>query len=103
TDDQAALRGKALFEDPSVGCSSCHSGPRYTSSVTVDVGTGGAFQVPSLVGVGSRAPYMHNGCAATLRDRFAGSIACGGGDSPGQTSQLADAQIDDLIAFLETL
>ena len=57
-------------------------------------------KVPSLVGVGGRAPYMHDGCAATLRDRFG---ACGGGDNHGHTSQLSDAELADLIAYLDSL
>ena len=56
--------------------------------------------MPALVGVAWRTPLMHNGCADTLRDRFG---ACGGGESHGHTSQLAPAQIDDLVAYLETL
>jgi cytochrome c peroxidase len=60
------------------------------------------FQVPSLRGVGWRAPYMHNGCATTLSGRFTNK-SCGGGDSHGMTSQLTPAQIDDLVAFLESL
>ena len=44
---------------------------------------------------------MHDGCAATLRDRF--NPACGGGDRHGVTSQLSSAQIDDLVAYLQTL
>jgi cytochrome c peroxidase len=64
------------------------------------VGTGGVFQVPSLVGIAYRAPFLHTGCAQTLRDRFA--PACGG-DQHGQTAQLSDAEIDDLVAYLESL
>lgn len=100
-DPQAALRGKALFYDAKVACASCHSGEHLTSNQSVDVGTGKAFQVPSLIAVSTRAPYMHNGCAATLRGRF--DPACGGGDKHGQTSQLSATQLDDLVAYLETL
>ena len=99
-DASAVTRGRALFDDPSVGCATCHSGPHFTNNATVNVGTGGAFQVPALVGVGWRTPLLHNGCAARLRDRF---DACGGGDSHGHTSQLVTAQIDDLVAYLDTL
>ena len=60
-----------LFEDTArAGCITCHSGPRLTNAQTVDVGTGAPFQVPSLVGVGTRGPFMHDGCAKTLDDRF---------------------------------
>src|SRR5207237_696958 len=92
-DADAAARGEILFHDPAVGCASCHAGPKLTNNSTVDVGTGGAFQVPSLIGVVTRAPYLHNGCGASLRDRFS---ACGGGDKHGNTSQLSAAQLDDL-------
>ena len=92
-------RGKALFESPDVGCAGCHSGPHLTSSVTIDVGTGGAFQVPPLVGVRNRAPYMHDGCAATLSDRFG---PCGG-TRHGHTSQLGAGDIADLVAYLQRL
>ncbi|HZO14205.1 MAG TPA: c-type cytochrome, partial [Polyangiaceae bacterium] len=97
---EAAERGRILFEDTTVGCSSCHAGAMLTDNKTVDVNTGGPFQVPSLVGVAHRAPFMHNGCAATLHDRFG---PCGGGDAHGRTSQLTPEQINDLVAYLETL
>jgi mono/diheme cytochrome c family protein len=101
-DDAAAVeRGRTLFQDPTIGCATCHSGPLLTSNLTVDVGTGGAMQVPSLRGLRWRAPYMHSGCAATLADRF--DPACGGGESHGHTAALTDAQRADLIAYLETL
>ncbi len=100
-DPASAARGKILFDDPAVGCASCHGGPRFTNDETMDVGTGGPFQVPSLVGVGARAPYMHDGCAKTLRDRF--EPVCGGGDVHGVTSPLAEGDLDDLVSYLETL
>jgi mono/diheme cytochrome c family protein len=100
-DAMAAARGKALFEDATVGCATCHSGPHFTNNQSMNVGTGKAFQVPSLVGIAGRAPYMHSGCAATLRARF--DPTCGGGDAHGKTSQLTSGQIDDLVAYLATL
>ncbi|MGZ3454643.1 MAG: c-type cytochrome [Polyangiales bacterium] len=99
-DPDAVARGKILFNDGDVACSGCHTGSTLTSNATVDVGTGGAFQVPSLRGIAHRAPYLHTGCAATLTDRFG---ACGGGDAHGKTSHLTKAQIADLVAYLETL
>jgi hypothetical protein len=100
-DPQAVARGAQIFGDPNVGCASCHSGPQLSNHQLVDVGTGGPFKVPSLIAVGYRAPYLHDGCATTLRDRFGGT--CGGGDQHGQTSQLDAGQIDDLVAYLESL
>jgi mono/diheme cytochrome c family protein len=96
-DPEAAARGEALFRDATTKCASCHEANMPAS---VDVGTGELLQVPSLAGVGSRTPLLHHGCAATLRDRFG---TCGGGDLHGVTSHLDDAQIDDLVAYLETL
>jgi hypothetical protein len=98
-DAASVARGRALFESPGVGCTRCHAGPRYTTSATVDVGTGGSFQVPSLVGVSARAPYLHDGCAATLLERFG---SCGG-SKHGDTSKLSATELDDLVNFLGTL
>lgn len=100
--DEAAARGRTLFESPSVGCATCHSGAKLTDnlSVAIDTVNPARLQVPSLVAVGYRAPFMHTGCAATLAARF--DPACGG-DSHGNTSTLTPAQIDDLVAYLETL
>jgi hypothetical protein len=103
SDSDAAVRGRSLFESSQVGCTECHAGPNVAKSSNVDVGPepGQAFQVPALRGVGYRAPFMHDGCAPTLRARF--DQACGGGDRHGKTSQLSEEQIADLIAYLESL
>ena len=71
-----------------------------TSNQTVDVGTGGQFQVPSLLGVSQRLPVMHDGCARTLDERF--DPDCGGA-THGQVAALSETDREDLIAFLETL
>jgi mono/diheme cytochrome c family protein len=99
-DPAAVDRGRDLFQSTEVGCGTCHSGPLFTNHTIVDVGTGGAFKVPSLLGVAARPPFLHDGCAATLADRFG---ACGGGDKHGHTSQLTPAQLSDLIAYLEAI
>jgi hypothetical protein len=101
-DSAAVVRGSTLFNDPKVGCATCHAGSLLTNNATVDVGTGQAFQVPSLRGVSWRAPFMHNGCAATLADRF-GDATCGGGDKHGLTSTLTAAQVSDLTTYLQSL
>jgi Cytochrome c len=100
-DPAAAARGQTLFQSADVGCTTCHAGALMSTKAIVDVGTGGAFKVPSLIGVNGRAPYMHTGCAATLLDRF--TPACGGGDTHGHTSQLTSDQLNDLVAYLQTL
>jgi mono/diheme cytochrome c family protein len=107
-DAASVARGQALFQGSS-GCTACHVGPKLTNNATVDVGTGGAFQVPSLVGVSWRAPYLHTGCAQTLFDRFdptvtdpATGMPCAG-TAHGNTTQLTSPQIADLVAYLQTL
>lgn len=94
----AVERGRVVFETAS--CAACHNGTRFTNNELVDVGTGGRFKVPSLLGVADRAPFMHTGCAPTLRDRFG---SCGGGEAHGSTANLTPAQIDDLVTYLESL
>jgi hypothetical protein len=44
---------------------------------------------------------MHNGCAATLLDRF--SAGCGGDTRHMVGGTLTTAQQTDLVGFLETL
>jgi len=99
--DIAAIeRGRALFDAAETACTSCHNGELLTNNMRFDVGKGAPTKVPSLLGVGARAPFMHDGCATTLADRFG---ACGGGDAHGKTSQLTPAQLADLVALLESL
>ncbi len=99
-DSASAARGDAIFHSLETGCGGCHAGAKTTNNQSVDVGTGGRFQVPSLRGLAARGPYLHNGCAATLRDRLS---TCGGGDRHGRTSQLTAGQRDDRVNHLRTL
>ena len=99
-DVAAAERGRAIFNDTKTGCAGCHLGPQLTNNRTIAVGTGEPLQVPSLLGLGYRAPYLHNGCATTLEDRFG---SCGGGDAHGVTSALSPSERADLVAYLGTL
>jgi mono/diheme cytochrome c family protein len=100
--DEAVVRGQSLFRSADVGCTTCHSGDKLTNnlSAAVDTVATSKLQVPSLVAVGYRAPFMHNGCAATLVDRF--DPKCGG-NAHGNTAGLSDAQKSDLVAYLESL
>ena len=102
-DDPAAQRGKVLFESLEVGCMDCHSGANFSDNQSHDVAISSITeetQTPSLRGVAYRAPYMHNGCAATLRDRF--DTTCGG-INHGNVSNLSEEDITDLIAYLRSL
>jgi mono/diheme cytochrome c family protein/streptogramin lyase len=93
-------RGKQLFNDGTVGCATCHNGSRFSNDQTVDVGgTGGQLQVPGLIGIWSRAPYLHDGCAKTLLDRF---TTCDTGKH-GLVKQLPQSDLVALTDYLETL
>jgi cytochrome c553 len=98
-DPAAEQRGEALFASTSTGCTTCHNGPKLTNNATLDVGTGGAFQVPPLVGVGWRTPLLHDGCANTLTDRFTSCAT----PAHGGTANLSADNVSDLVAYLETL
>ena len=69
----------------------------------------GEFRVPSLRNVARTAPYMHDGSLATLRDvirhysNLDGNRLHADGESILRPLRLSDAEIDDLVAFLETL
>jgi hypothetical protein len=97
--DPAVERGRELFE--STGCTDCHNGEHFTNNRMANVGTGEALQVPSLVGIGYRAPFMHTGCAKTLADRF--DPSCGGGESHGRIRDLPAEAVNDLVAYLESI
>lgn len=99
TDTDAITNGSALFHDATIGCATCHAGPKLTNSSLADIGKGPGLKVPSLVGVAARAPFMHDGCAATLADRFG---ACGG-TAHGSTASLTPDQVSSLVAYMESL
>jgi cytochrome c peroxidase len=65
------------------------------------------FKTPSLRNVALTAPYMHDGSLPTLRDVVehydAGGVAHEGLDPRIRPLGLSDAEIDDLVAFLESL
>jgi cytochrome c peroxidase len=91
-DASAAERGQALFEG-AANCATCHSGAMRTNNQSRDVQTGGVFQVPSLIGVSWRAPYLHDGSAPSI----AALLGTGHG---GAT--LDASQIEDITAYVET-
>lgn len=136
----AQLRGLHLFRTQA-GCMNCHSGAALTDNgfhnlglhfhgrprqdlgryeVTGDPADSGRFRTPSLRGVASTAPYMHNG----LIPRLSGVLAfynVGGARPRAPASPAADAapfpapdpllrprglsrqDLQDIEAFLQTL
>jgi YVTN family beta-propeller protein len=102
----AADRGRKLFNDRTVGCASCHPAGLSTDLRPYDVGTRSktdtvsAFDTPTLVEIWRTAPYLHDGSVPTLRE----VLTTGNReDRHGKTSHLSPAQIDDLLAYLQTL
>jgi YVTN family beta-propeller protein len=104
-------RGRAAFEK--AGCQSCHAGTLFTNNSNAEVGTvdraaanpdngmvlTNGFNVPSLLGVGRSAPYLHDGSQATLEDRIFSNT----GDRHGTTSVLSQPEKNDLVAYLKSL
>lgn len=90
TDSSMVTHGQELFEGES-GCIDCHSGSHFTNNLSVDVGTGEALQVPSLLGISMRGPFLHDGSAPTLEQAF----------SHGQ--DLTEIDREALVAYLMTL
>jgi len=95
TDDAAAVRGAASFE--ALGCAECHRGASTTRPDSIAFAGFEAIQVPMLLGVATRGPFMHDGRAATLRDAVV--------DMLEQTNRPLppDDELADVVAYLETL
>jgi len=96
-----------------------------TQHVVLNLEAYGAFKVPGLRNVALTAPYMHNGSLASLRDvivHYSGidaakmhlavpqphaepgePVAQRAAESILRPLNLSPAQIDDIVAFLETL
>ncbi len=88
-------------------CYYCHAPlTHFTSRVLMNVGTAtrfddtGAFKVPSLEGIYMRPPYLHNGEAQTLEEIW---TRFNPRDRHGITSDMNKVQLNELIAYLDTL
>ena len=83
--------------------------------VTGDPADEGKFRTPTLRNIAVTAPYMHDGSIATLQDVIRKHYAVKGravsdGQSPNplrdsfiEGFKVSDADVDDLVAFLESL
>lgn len=128
-------RGRALFFGEA-RCSACHLGPNLTDSRFHNLGVGfspppegkpvregfkdvgryavtgreedlGAFKTPTLRDVTKRAPYMHDGSMATLRE-VVQHYARGGNANPWLAPDVRDAtlcacEVNAIVAFLAAL
>jgi len=103
---EAARRGETVFRSAAVGCATCHKGPEFTDGKIHVVGLEErgdvykGYNPPSLVGVYDKGPYLHDGRSATLREALAGphSPEAVLGNTP-----LGERELDDLVAYLESL
>jgi PKD repeat protein len=112
-----AQAGAVIFSSPEADCVGCHPAPDYTDSMFLapgepllhDVGTltdasgdrrGDALlgiDTPTLRGVWSTPPYLHDGSAATLRDVLVDRNAQG---LHGGAANLSAEDLNLLIRFL---
>lgn len=102
-DPVAATRGEALFE---ARCASCHpSGGSDNLAHTIaapsedDAARIAQVFTPTLQAVRARPPYLHDGRAATLRD----VLTTADPRARHGAADLSDPDLDDLVAYLETL
>ncbi|MBK1792042.1 cytochrome D1 domain-containing protein [Persicirhabdus sediminis] len=102
---EAALRGKEIFEGKA-DCYSCHRGEYFTRLKKHDVGTGDGnetgteFVIPTLREVWRTAPYLYDGRAATLKEIF---TKYNPDDLHGETNDLSEQELDDLIEYVRSL
>lgn len=123
----AAKKGADLFMTK--GCVTCHVPPLFTDRIYHNVGIGmtaekpdvgaggekafndpsktGQFKTPSLRNVAKTAPYFHDGSVATLKEAVK-LMSSGGIDNKHKDAllvpwKLSDEEIDQLVAFLESL
>ena len=113
---EAAQRGRQIFEDDD-RCSECHATERYSTGERRNVGLGfgrpddialsdgetihkDEFDIPHLLGVWNRAPYLHDGRAKTLLEIFQQHNPH---DEHSTTSDLSEDQLRDLVEYLKTL
>lgn len=121
------LEGLRLFRGKA-NCVACHLGPNLTDELFHNTGVGfrhgrfadpgrfavtqnprdlGAFKTPTLRGVASRAPYMHDGSLATLEDVIEhydrGGIANPSLDEEIRPLRLTAEEKRSLAAFLAAL
>jgi YVTN family beta-propeller protein len=103
----AGTAGRVVFQG--LGCQQCHPEPDFTDTTMHDIGTIKAssgqrldqtltgIDTPTLKGIWTTAPYLHDGSAPTLADVF----EQGDPDSPhGIVRSLNETDRANLIAYL---
>ncbi len=115
-------RGRVVFFTKG-DCALCHNGANFSDDDFHNIGTGtaedrgryeieedeyylGAFKTPALRNWKTREPFMHDGRFATLRDvieHYVNPEPNDIGVSEIDPISLTEQDVDDLVAFLETL
>ncbi len=98
-DPDSIVRGAEIFQER--GCQRCHAPPEFTTPMTFEVGFideqgQSEFNPPSLLGVGQRDRFLHDGRARSLQEVF---------ETFGHpnSSRMSDGERSDLIAYLNSL
>lgn len=120
---ESAKRGFALFINEA-RCAACHTGWNFTDNKFHDIGlrtddigradiapdevkAERAFKTPGLRNISLRAPYMHKGQISDLQgvvEHYArGGVKRASLAKEMQPFTLKDGQMDDLLAFLDSL
>jgi cytochrome c peroxidase len=111
--DAVQKRGKQVFDDPAVGCATCHD-PKteYTTRALSELpplpldrkrfeaekSEKHELKIPSLAFIGGTAPYYHDGSIPTLE-----LLVELNGNRMGNTKHLSKDDRAALVAFLRTL
>lgn len=90
------LRMKRGFELFSRSCAGCHPAPSFTDRRSHDVGTGGALDTPTLLGISESAPYGHDGRFASLAEAARAMAGVAG-------AELSDLELEYLLEYLKLL
>jgi len=99
--NEAAARGEDVFNEAK--CAECHSGALFTDLKKYNVGTGKGkekdvlFDTPTLIENWRTGPFLHDGRAGTMKEVV---TTYNPEDKHGATSNLSDAQIDDLLEYV---
>lgn len=112
----AQQRGKEIFErsvdnfgneiPPEERCVTCHPAPYFSNFSFEDVGSLSEtddtikFDTPHLNNIFASAPYLHDGKAKTLEEIW---TVYGGEDYHGVVNDMTKMQLNDLIAYLNSL
>lgn len=105
-DPAAVERGRVLFGSPELSCATCHTGASGSDGHTHVVdprpsdpdALAAPVLTPRLDALGSRAPYLHDGSAATLDDVLAAHPDA----DRTPSSWLSASQLDDLRTYLRS-